>query len=70
MINQIAVVSGWGKTFDYSRELTIKILETFNLFSKKLRKLNVNIANDKCTELGIVVDPTMQLCAGGYKGKF
>jgi hypothetical protein len=50
--------------------LTIKILETFNLFSKKLRKLKVNIANDKCTELGIAIDPTMQLCAGGYKGKF
>jgi len=67
--NARAVVSGWGKTFDYSRELTIKILETFNLFSKKLRKLKVNIANNKCTELGIVVDPTMQLCAGGYKGE-
>ena len=69
ILNQIAVVSGWGNIFQYSRELTQKILLTFNVFGKKLRKLKVNIANDKCTDLGIATDPKMQLCAGGYKGK-
>ena len=67
--DKLAVVSGWGKIFEFSRELTIAILERNNVLSKKLRKLNVKIANKKCTGTPITADQKNQLCAGGEKGK-
>ena len=67
--DKFAVVSGWGKTFEFGRELTLAILERNNVLTKKLRKLKVKIANKKCTGTPITVDQKSQLCAGGEKGK-
>ena len=39
------------------------------MLSKKLKKLTVKIANNKCTGTPIVADQKNQLCAGGEKGK-
>jgi hypothetical protein len=47
----------------------IAILERNNVLTKKLRKLNVKIANKKCTGTPITADQKNQLCAGGEKGK-
>ena len=39
--------------------------------SKILRKLQVEIANEKCTpDNPVSIDPQIQLCAGGDKGLF
>ena len=66
-----AMVSGWGKFRTFNRNFTKRFLRRHKTNSKILRKLQVEIANEKCTsDNPVSIDPQIQLCAGGDKGLF
>ena len=69
--NKKAIVSGWGDFRNFGIEFTRRYLNKYNVVSKPLRKLEVNIANEKCKPGDqITINPNIQLCAGGEKGVY
>ena len=67
--NTTVTMTGWGQIPDtVQNDMNFK---EFGVRSKILKRTRLPIANSKCTETEgeFKIDPNLQYCAGGIKGK-